>query len=92
VASLKFNAKIQPWGNSLGLRITRPLSQMAHLYKGSKVTVEVVEDGILVKPEPQEPAKPWVLPYTEAELVEGLDPEKAHADELPTLLPAEWGE
>lgn len=84
----KFATTIQPWGNSLGLRITRPLGDMARLKKGSKVTIELVAGGLLVKPEVSA-KKRFKLPYTEAELVRGLTPAKAHADELPVPLTAE---
>lgn len=79
-----FKAVIQPWGNSLGLRITPALSEAAHFERGPVVTVAVVDGGLLVKPKPI-PGKPLALPYSEAELVRGLDPAKAHADELPAI-------
>ena len=82
---------IQPWGNSLGLRITRTLSKLARLERGTVVTVEVVDGGLLVKPKPVE-RKAWALPFSEAELVTGLTPARAHADELPTVLPTETGQ
>lgn len=86
-----FEGTVQPWGNSLGLRITRPMGELAHLTKGSKVEIEITEQGLLVKPAKKKTAR-LVLPYTEAELVRGLSAAKAHADALPTLLPSELGE
>ena len=72
------------------MRITRPLGDMARLRKGSKVTVEVLEEGLLVKSEA--PSKKRLkLPFTEEELVKGLNPSKAHADELPIPSAAELG-
>ncbi len=86
----KFMTTIQPWGNSLGLRITRPLGDMARLKKGSKVSIEVLEEGLLVKP--QTPSKKrFKLPFTEEELIKGLTASKAHADELPMPLASELG-
>lgn len=82
---VKFSTVIQPWGNSLGLRITRPLGQMARLRKGSRVTIELVDEGLLVKPAVAG-NKRLKLPFTEAQLIAGLTPDKAHADELPVLL------
>jgi antitoxin component of MazEF toxin-antitoxin module len=38
VTNLHFETVIQPWGNSLGLRITRALSDAAHLERGTVVT------------------------------------------------------
>lgn len=86
----KFITTIQPWGNSLGLRITRPLGDMAHLKKGARVTIEVLNEGLLVKAAVPS-KKRFKLPYTEAELVRGLTPLKAHADELPIPLSTELG-
>ncbi len=87
---LKLDTTIQPWGNSLGLRITRPLSELAHLKRGTVVTVEVVDGGLLVKPKEAERRIEW--PFSEADLVRGLTPAGAHADELPTILSSERGE
>ena len=91
MADVHFEAVIQPWGNSLGLRITRALSEAAHLERGTVVTVAVVDGGLLVKPKPM-PGKLLAFPYSEAELVQGLDPAKAHADELPAILASELGD
>ncbi len=76
-----FEARIQAWGNSMGLRITRAVSEAAQLEKGALVTMELTEDGLLVRPK-KSLAKAW----TEDELLKGITPYKAHADELPTLL------
>ena len=38
------------WGNSLGLRITAPVAKAAHLSRGSVVSVEVLKDGIMIRP------------------------------------------
>jgi hypothetical protein len=46
---LTFEATIQPWGNSLGLRITRPMCDLARLGRGDKVLVEVDENGMTVR-------------------------------------------
>lgn len=87
--SAKFTTTVQSWGNSLGLRITRPLGSMAHIKKGSRVTIEVLKEGLLVKADAPAKKKRFKLPYTEAELVRGLTPLKAHADELPIPLSGE---
>ncbi len=87
----KFEGIIQPWGNSLGLRITRPMGELAHLAKGSKVEIEITEEGMLVKPTAKKRGR-LELPYSETELVRDLTPSKAHADELPALVSSETGE
>ena len=85
----KFETTIQPWGNSLGLRITQPMSQLAHLGRGDTVIVEVTEEGLSVRPKNKISKQ---LPFTEKELIAGLTPHTAHADELPTLVANETGE
>ena len=84
----KFEGTIQPWGNSLGLRITRPMADLAHLTKGSKVEIEITEEGMIVKPTTKRRIS-LEFPYSEAELVRSLTPSKAHADELPALISSE---
>lgn len=88
---VKFEGTIQPWGNSLGLRITRPMSELAHLRKGSDVDIEITAQGLLVRPT-QKKRDRLKLPFSETELVRGLTPAKAHADELPTPLAGETGD
>ncbi len=89
-AKARFEGTVQPWGNSLGIRITRPIGQLARLGKGDKVAIEVTEDGLLITR--KEPDQPIRFPYTEADLIAGMTPEKAHADELPSLLDHELGD
>ena len=92
MANASFEATIQPWGNSLGLRITRALSEVARLERGTTVTVAVVDGGLLVKRSVKARSKRPLLPYSEADLVKGLTPAKAHADELPQPIASELGE
>lgn len=83
----KFEGTIQPWGNSLGLRITKAVGNLARLAKGTKVVVEVTKDGLVVRP--RKGRSRVSLPFTEKELIAGLTPHKAHADELPKPLASE---
>ena len=87
LANAKFEGTVQPWGNSLGIRITRPMSDLAHLDKGDKVAIAITEDGLLITR--KKAHRHTKLPYSEADLVSGLTPHKAHADEVPTLLDSE---
>jgi len=41
---------ILAWGNGLGLRITAPVAKAARLSRGSLVRLEVLDDGIMVRP------------------------------------------
>lgn len=88
-AAAKFEGTIQPWGNSLGLRITKTVGNLARLSKGTKVVVEVTKGGLVVRP--RKATARHVLPYTEKDLITGLTPYKAHADELPLPLASELG-
>jgi len=85
----EFETTIQPWGNSLGLRITQPMSKLAHLGRGDTVIVEITETGLSVRPKLIKQVK---LPFTEEELLMGLSAHTAHADELPSLISNEIGD
>ena len=86
----KFEGIIQPWGNSLGLRITKAVGELSHLKKGTKVILEVRGEELVVRPKQR--GKHMLLPFTEEELIAGLTPELAHADELPKVLSTELGD
>lgn len=85
--SPRFEGRIQAWGNSMGLRITRAVGQAARLEKGAWVTLELTDEGLLIRPKKM-PGKTW----SEEELLEGINPHKAHADQLPELLGHEYSD
>jgi len=41
---------IQEWGNGLAVRITAPVARAAHFALGLPVRVEVVAEGVLLRP------------------------------------------
>jgi len=43
-------ANIQKWGNSLALRIPKPLAEQAHISQGSLVEIRIVDDVIQIEP------------------------------------------
>ena len=88
---MKIESEIKKWGNSLALRVTGIMAELPKFKDGTKVTVEVSEEGIVVKPVRPVRNKPR-LPYSEKELLADLSPETAHADELATPLSTEIGE
>ncbi len=49
-AEVKVEQTVQDWGDGLGVRITSAVAKAAKFARGLPVTVEVVEDGILVRP------------------------------------------
>ena len=88
---MKVESEIKKWGNSLALRVTGIMAELPNFENGTKVIVEVSEEGIMVKPMPSQGRKRQ-LPYTEQELLADLTPQSAHADELATPLAIELGE
>lgn len=86
----RFEGTVQPWGNSLGIRITRAMSDMAHIGRGDKVDIEITENGMIISR--KQAVSPVKLPYREADLIADLTPHTAHADELPALLDHEAGD
>lgn len=42
-------ARIQKWGNSLGLRIPIRLAKQLHLHSGSLVTIDIEGDQIIIQ-------------------------------------------
>ena len=48
-AKVKVIQKVQEWGNGLGVRITALVAKAARFARGTPVSVEVVEDGVLLR-------------------------------------------
>lgn len=48
--TVKAGQIVQEWGNGLAVRITAPVARAARLTRGQPVTVEVVEQGVLIRP------------------------------------------
>ncbi len=80
-----FEGKIQAWGNSMGLRITRAIGEAAGLDRGTAVSLELTDEGLLIRPK-----RAAIRHWTEDELLQGLTPHTAHADELPKLMDQEF--
>jgi len=88
---MKVESEIKKWGNSLALRVTGIMADLPNFRDGTKVIVEVSEEGIMVKPV-RSTRRKQRLPYTEKELLADLCAETSHADELATPLATEMGE
>ena len=82
-------AKIQKWGNGLALRVAGLIRDIPQFEQDTKVSVEVFEDGFTVKK--VQPCKMFVFPLKEKDLLKGMTPELAHADELAVLSDRELG-
>ncbi len=78
---MKVETEIKKWGNSLALRVTGIMAALPQFKAGTKVVVDVTEEGMVVKPAIQEKGA-FRFPYTENELLADITPERAHADAL----------
>ena len=87
---MKVHTKIQKWGNGLALRIAGVMRDIPHFQEGSEVDIEVTEEGFTLRKAAS--VKKLQLPYSEADLLEGMTPFVAHADELATTLNSEIGD
>ncbi len=88
---MKIETEIKKWGNSLALRVTGIMAELPKFTAGTKVVVEVTEEGIVVKRAAKQKGK-LRLPFTESELLADMTPKKAHADELAEPVGTEFGE
>ena len=70
-------AKIQKWGNSLGVRIPKNVAQDARIQEGSSVELRVEEGRLIIVPRNTKK-------YTLAELVDQITPENMHGE-------TDWG-
>jgi antitoxin MazE len=55
ISGVKVEQTVQEWGNGLGVRITATVAKAARFARGLPVTVEVVDEGILVRPAATKP-------------------------------------
>jgi len=73
--TVKVEQTVQEWGNGLGVRITAPVAKAAKFARGLPVTVEVVDEGILVRLVATKPK------LTLAQKLKAFDPER-HGGEV----------
>jgi antitoxin MazE len=85
---MKIHTTIQKWGNSLAIRITGPLKTIPHFRANMPIVIEVDENGLIIHP--ISPKKRKLLLFKEAQLLKGLTPKKAHADEVVDLFHQEF--
>lgn len=73
-------SEIKRWGNSAAVRLPGKILAQARLEVSSPISIDVEAGKILIKA--AGPATRKVkLPFSEAELLKGLDAHGAHADE-----------
>jgi antitoxin MazE len=66
------NASVQKWGNSLAVRIPKPLAEQVGVAEGTEVDVVARQGQIIIRP-----AKPR---YSLDELLSGITPHNRHAE------------
>jgi antitoxin MazE len=87
---MQIESNIQRWGNSLAVRLSGMARTVPKFEEGMPITIEILDDGIYIRKVTPKPAIAWLL-FTEAELLSGLTPYLAHADETASLSADEWG-
>jgi antitoxin MazE len=85
-------SEIKRWGNSAAVRIPKKLLNEARLDINTPVTMEVTENKIVIEARKGSTPKRLKLPFCEADLLAGLNPETAHADELTPVSAKELGD
>ncbi|MBS0359580.1 MAG: transcriptional regulator [Proteobacteria bacterium] len=85
---MRVEARIQKWGNSLGLRITGVMKTIPQFKAEMPVVIEINKQGIKVTPS----KRIAILPLTEKQLLKGLNRKTAHADALAIITHKEWAD
>lgn len=85
---MKVKAKIQKWGNGLGLRVSGVIRDIPNFEEDAPVEIEVTENGFEVTKIKESGLQ--ALPFSEAELLKGMTPETAHADIIAKPLSSEF--
>jgi antitoxin MazE len=77
--------KIQKWGNGLGLRVSGILRVLPHFEDGTKVNIDVTEQGFTVTRLKEES-------LTEKQLIDSLSADNEYTDLVARPLTHETGE
>ena len=82
-------AQVRKIGNSLGSIIPAALIQQLHLKEGTEINVSAENGKIIIEPINAGKKR---FPFSEKELLIGLDAHSVHSDELAILSSNEIGE
>lgn len=74
-------SEIKRWGNSAAVRLPTRILAQAKLDISSPISIAVKAGRIVIEAVQEAPRK-VKLPFSEADLLKGLDAHGAHADEL----------
>ena len=87
---MQVETEIKKWGNSLALRVTGIMAEMPRFEAGTKVTVHVSSEGLIVKPAVGKLGT-FRFPYSESDLLAGMTSKSAHAEALANPTADELG-
>lgn len=82
-------SQIRKIGNSLGTIIPTAIIQKFELTVGTPLDIVEIDGQIIIKPIAQKKSK---FPFSEAELLAGLNADNAHSDLVAQPTNKEWGE
>lgn len=85
-------SEVKKWGNSAAVRLPSKVLAAAGLDTGAPISIEVVDNKVIIEPVAQKSKRRLKLPFTEAQLLSGLDQHTSHADELADLSSSEVGD
>lgn len=83
-------SEIKRWGNSAAVRLSSKILAQANLDVSSPISIEVKAGKIVIEAVQKAPRK-VNLPFSETDLLKGLDAHGAHADELAQPSTSEVG-
>ena len=84
---MRVHAKIQKWGNGLALRVSGVMRDIPHFQEGTEVDVDVSENGLFVIKSALQ--KKNIFPFSEEQLVQGLNDGQIRSDLLAMPLRSE---
>ena len=83
-------SEIKRWGNSAAVRLSSKILAQAKLDVFSPISIDVKAGKIVIEAIEKAPRRVH-LPFSEADLLKGLDAHGAHADELAEPSASEMG-
>lgn len=86
--SMKTYSKIKKWGNGLAIRVSGVMRNIPQLKEGAPIEVLIFEDRLEIGK--SQSVKRLMLPFTEAELLNGMTAKTAYADILANPIEEEY--
>ncbi len=85
-------SEVKKWGNSAAVRLPSKVLAAAGLDTGAPISIEVIDSKVVIESVADKSKRRLKLPFTEAQLLSGLDERTSHADELAVLSSSEVGD